>query len=252
MPPGLSGQCKGKCGGQAGAIPECACSEICVESTGQGGWCDDPATTGSGSLDCSAYLNCQASASTAAQEEACYADLNSQGLADLQSLIDCNDQNGCEFDLECLGQNCEAEASACSQCQTDGDCGCDCAGPAGFGCACTTDQVFNVCETQCVTVYDCPPDPGPAVSCQFDGPGEKGICQYSEGSDPPTPPTPEAGEGLCSDGLDNDADGLSDCDDLDCLGDAACPTPPAWAGAGSTAEVVFGRFRLFGGHFGRF
>ena len=178
MPTGLSGQCKGKCGGQAGAIPECACSEICVESTGQGGWCDDPAATGSGSLDCFGYFNCQAFASTGAQEEACYADLTSQGLADLQSLIDCNEQNGCEFDLECLGQNCEAEASACSQCLVDVECDCNCPGGALLGCGCSTEQAFNTCTPKCFTMYDCALDPGPDVSCEITGSAGPGYCQY--------------------------------------------------------------------------
>ena len=29
-------------------------------------------------------------------------------------------------------------------------------------------------------------------------------------------------ESICDDGLDNDADGMLDCDDPDCSGDAAC------------------------------
>jgi len=37
---------------------------------------------------------------------------------------------------------------------------------------------------------------------------------------------PEQGK-LCQDGLDNDADGLTDCADPDCLVDGACETEAA-------------------------
>lgn len=49
---------------------------------------------------------------------------------------------------------------------------------------------------------------------------DAGETQCSCAQDCGTPPADETG--LCDDGIDNDCDGLVDCDDGDCSGDAAC------------------------------
>ena len=46
----------------------------------------------------------------------------------------------------------------------------------------------------------------------------------SPSSTPTFTPVPETGE-QCSDGIDNDRDGLTDCDDPGCLPSGACPAP---------------------------
>lgn len=43
---------------------------------------------------------------------------------------------------------------------------------------------------------------------------------------PPPPPPPPTTELSCDDGIDEDGDGLLDCDDPDCASDAACLPPP--------------------------
>ena len=40
----------------------------------------------------------------------------------------------------------------------------------------------------------------------------------------------------CSDGIDDDQDGLADCDDIDCLGDAACPETNCTDGVDNDAD----------------
>ncbi len=52
-----------------------------------------------------------------------------------------------------------------------------------------------------------------------------GACGPTPVETPPPPPPPTT-EVACSDGADDDADGLLDCDDPDCDEDAACLAPP--------------------------
>ncbi len=63
---------------------------------------------------------------------------------------------------------------------------------------------------------------GTTATCG-DGTCDSGEDQCSCPEDCGAPPTSEAG--LCDDGLDNDCDGLIDCNDSDCDGDAACAEP---------------------------
>jgi hypothetical protein len=61
-----------------------------------------------------------------------------------------------------------------------------------------------------------------------------------------TPPPPPA-EDVCDDGVDNDGDGLVDCNDADCAGDPACaptptptPTPTPRRGGGGGGCAIAG------------
>jgi FtsP/CotA-like multicopper oxidase with cupredoxin domain len=62
---------------------------------------------------------------------------------------------------------------------------------------------------------DCNADP----TCEWQGSPKNGTCV-----DVSTCTVTEDPEATCDDGLDNDCDGLFDCDDSDCTGDPACPT----------------------------
>jgi subtilisin family serine protease len=48
---------------------------------------------------------------------------------------------------------------------------------------------------------------------------------------------PPPGETICDDGIDNDGDGLTDCDDSDCADDPVCAPPPACFPAGDSCTV---------------
>jgi hypothetical protein len=73
-------------------------------------------------------------------------------------------------------------------------CPSDCSNQSGGG-GCCGDGVCNAGESSCSCLRDCGPSP--------------------------------VEEFLCSDGEDDDCDGLSDCDDPDCCSDAACVAPDA-------------------------
>ena len=56
------------------------------------------------------------------------------------------------------------------------------------------------------------------------GSGSPNLLLYVGGGTPPPPPDDEVG--LCDDGIDNDQDGATDCDDSDCADDPVCNGPP--------------------------
>jgi putative metal-binding protein/slime mold repeat-containing protein len=140
------------------------------------------------------------------------------GCPGCQSAADCNDQNACTTD-ECDAGTCRNVAvPGCVPCATAAECIdadpctddiCDagaCSHPAHPGCTrCTStaqcdDQ--NQCTTDACESLVCSNVPIPGCV----------VCN----------PTPEN----CSDGVDNDCDGLVDCADPDCAAFPACIPPP--------------------------
>lgn len=106
----------------------------------------------------------------------------------------------------CPGAYCDEAADRCRECVADTDC--------EDGDLCTTDH----CDTQ---LSECVNDP--IVPCCGNA-----VCEPSEdectcSTDCGVPPATESN---CTDGVDEDCDGQSDCDDLDCSGDPACPSEP--------------------------
>ena len=73
------------------------------------------------------------------------------------------------------------------------------------------------------------PSPAPEASPDTMQPAEA----PPEPAGPPTPTT----ETQCSDGIDNDGDGMLDCADPDCQADAACSAPPVVAASPTIAEA---------------
>jgi len=95
----------------------------------------------------------------------------------------------------------------------------DCGTPPSTETSCT-DEVDNDCDTytDCDDA-DCDGDPAcPTCGDETCDPGED---QCNCPADCGTPPSTETG--YCDDGINNDCDADTDCDDSDCEGDPACP-----------------------------
>lgn len=127
---------------------------------------------------------------------------------DFDTLIDCADPD-CGALAACtppVGWNCGAGAYFDTLC----DCGCGVADPA---CVDATNASCDNCDTagSCSATYNigCPG----AINAT-----DNTVCDA---------PVAENTDALCTDGIDNDFDGNTDCDDPKCLGHAMCP-PVGW------------------------
>ena len=109
---------------------------------------------------------------------------------------------------------CEGSGEDCFTCPAD----CRCAG--GQSCrACCGD---GVCGGPGENADNCPVDCGGSPAVCGDGSCDPGEDQCSCPGDCGPPPPNEVPGSTCTDGVDNDCDGLTDCDDTDCAGTAAC------------------------------
>ncbi|HVM97682.1 MAG TPA: hypothetical protein VMT89_14905 [Candidatus Acidoferrales bacterium] len=79
-----------------------------------------------------------------------------------------------------------------------------------------TDQII-ACAAQQISVSTCD---SACTSAGLQPTGEQAGC--AEGACPGMEPCPTSEAGLCTDGLDNEPDGLIDCADPDCATDPAC------------------------------
>ena len=170
------------------------------------------------------------------------------GCAPCVSDADCDDTNACTTDTCVAGGCTSAVDPACTTCAVDADCTDD-------GNACTLEQCVAgacattadpTCATACTLDSDCnDSDPCTTDSCNAgscvamadptcgactadadcnDGDActtdtcVDGACVASTIHNCSTNPP----EGTCDDAFDNDGDGLIDCADTDCAGNAAC------------------------------
>jgi len=124
----------------------------------------------------------------------------------------------------------------CEGQETETSCAADCAPPPP---TCNPDETpeqscfdgnDNDCDslTDCADTADCDGSTGPATTCGVGVCGSTGNLTCSGGTqvDTCTPGTPGVegpnGDATCSDGLDNDCDGLTDASDPDCQGAVDC------------------------------
>ncbi len=115
----------------------------------------------------------------------------------------------------CGDGTCDAGEDQCS-------CPSDCGNPPGSETNCT-DGVDEDCDgaTDCNDA-DCSGDPACVASFCGDGTCDAGEDECSCSSDCGNPPGTETN---CTDGIDDDCDGATDCNDSDCSGDPACNAP---------------------------
>jgi hypothetical protein len=130
---------------------------------------------------------------------------------------DCNGvQGGKPANRFCCGDGAGENPVGCA----DGRCN-----SGGFTCSdapitpsCCGDGVCEGVEDP----FNCEIDCGPPPVCG-DGncDGSEDVCSCPGDCGPP--PAGEIVGSTCNDGIDNDCDGVADCDDGDCVGDPSCP-----------------------------
>ena len=215
----------------------CQAGEVCNEGADS---CDQPAVCGDGTVDAgescddgpangSTSCGCQPdctlpSAGTSCADSAfCNGDETCDGAGACQAgtPVVCNDGVGCTDD------SCDEANDTCVNATNDANCADDglfCTGnefcDAVNDCSATGDpcqagetcnEGTDTCDTlTCADIADkgtCDADP----NCQWVGKGKNGSCQDIAPAED------------CADGIDNDGDGLADCDDPDCAGIGSCP-----------------------------
>ncbi len=135
----------------------------------------------------------------------------------------CQDGGFGDFISLGLGMSACAFGTDCSDCgvrvDADGDFHED--DPLGLGLA-----LYSDCDDSDPTINSSATDiPGDGIDQDCDG------SDASTGGGGSSTPTTESD---CSDGVDEDQDGLTDCDDLDCLSDPACQSSGGSGGSGGS------------------
>ncbi len=233
----------------------CTCPADCGTQTSEAGFCFDFADN-----DCDGLPNCQ-DRDCCATESACRLPFPSQGCGDASCRSD-QGENSCSCQCDCGAP--PATETACTD-NADNDCDSliDCRDPDCYGPDADGDGVrADLCELDCddtnATVYpgaaeicndgvdndcdaridcgdyaDCTGDP---ACCDGDGTCESFESKCTCAADCGTPPSSE--NGVCADGLDNDCDGVADCDDFECCQSQPSCQLPFGCGDGSCHSVI--------------
>ncbi len=135
--------------------------------------------------DCSSDFPYTICCSTNGAVQGCNRDCSADGLCN----VDCADDPFCSDDPDCCELECGAGDGCNSECETNLAC------PIDPDCSCPFQCDIFPCDAQCY--YD--PRCEAGTNCSVSPPSE-----------------------ICDNGLDDDLDGLTDCDDPDCDSDPAC------------------------------
>lgn len=138
---------------------------------------------------------------------------------------DCNGkQNGHPRNQYCCGGGLGNVDCTDSRCSADGK-------------TCSSTSSYCCGDKQCEGAEDsanCAVDCGAPPTC-----GD-GNCDPSEDSCSCSSDCGDPVEEICGDGMDNDCDGLTDCDDTDCTGDPTCSAPPTGCNSNGICEPNLG------------
>lgn len=155
----------------------------------------------------------------------CAADCGTPPPAETGACTDGMD-NDCDFAIDCADTDCHLDIACmvcgngrCDPIETSCDCPADCGLPPSVEFGSCSDGMDNDCDglSDCEDT-DCSAD----LVCMVCGNGNCDVietpctCSIDCGA----PPMTEVG--ACTDGLNNDCDGLTDCADPDCTPDLAC------------------------------
>ena len=205
------------------ADSDCASNAACTGSAQESNCSDGVDNDKDGATDC-ADNDCAVSPSCAPTGET---NCGNGVDDDKDGKTDCADSD-CAANLACVAAK-EANCTDKIDNDKDGYVDCndvDCAADA----ACATTCSHDTCTQGAKLTAGC--DPCVAAICKNDAfccsTGWDDLCTGAVGQFCGKQ-CPGAVETICNDGTDNDADGLTDCDDSDCKADAAC------AAAGCTA-----------------
>lgn len=192
------------CGGGACDEPTDSCTSICGDGT-----CDAGETCSSCAADCPSFplptAVCGNGLCEAGDGEDC-----------VSCAADCNGaQSGKPANRFCCGFGGSNPVGCSSSTCTTGGFSCTETPQGAGGSTCCGDLICQDPEDSSNCSVDC----GTPAVCG-DGTCDVGESSCSCTADCGAPPSSELG--LCSDGMDNDCDGFTDCADNDCLGDSAC------------------------------
>jgi len=212
----------GVCGSNPipGCVPcddasDCGDSNACTADACVAGVCSNAAMPGCVPCDTAAECADGSGCTTDACESGVCAHASIAGCVSCASVTDCGDGDGCSDDVcSAEGVCSHSERAGCVPCTTASDCddqnACTadlCQGDGSCG-----HVAIPGCKS-CNQVSDCADgDDCTTEACSA------GRCEYSQSAECACTPSTE----VCGDGVDNDCDGSTDCDDANCSAAPGC------------------------------